>query len=255
MSQKPANWSCKNRPALTSLFPPSLLSPRRFILDENINNNTGISIFAIFDGHGGDFAADYAKDVLIQNVYNKIIEAHNIVTGKGNVEKGKVNDVDEDCQQQQQRDENGDVAKMKRDAEDQRPPANGKATMSVAERRNSFRKTTSFTDDSIKKATNKQPDPIDIYRLNHLVRPLNKDDFLGGSGGSGQEKAGKVAPKSLEARCYVEKGKINFGKLLTDEVLAADHKLVETVKKMVRSCVSRRWMAVVDVLSVCMCSE
>lgn len=180
--------------------------------------------------------------MLIQNVYNKIVEAHNIVTGKTR------DVVDKDCQQHQL-EETGDEARIKKEAEDQRTAAvaNGKAAMSVAERRNSFRKTTSFTDDSIKKATTaKQPDPIDIYRLNHLVRPHNKDDFLGSSGGVGQEKAGKVAPKSLEAKCYIEKGKINFGKLLTDEVLAADHKLVETVKKMVRSCV--RWLVVVAVV-------
>lgn len=46
----------------------------RFIIEENINNNTGISFFAVFDGHGGEFAADFAKDILVKNIYNKVIE-------------------------------------------------------------------------------------------------------------------------------------------------------------------------------------
>ena len=45
-----------------------------FIIEENINNNTGISFFAIFDGHGGEFAADFAKEILVGNIYNKVIE-------------------------------------------------------------------------------------------------------------------------------------------------------------------------------------
>lgn len=218
----------KNRlvflPSVPSLIRSLPASARRFILDENINNNTGISIFAVFDGHGGDFAADYAKDVLMQNVYNKIIEAHNIVTGKvdPNVRSKKAAPVDAP---------NGECKKAEGEADgDQKPKT------PAAERRNSFRKTTSFTDDSIKKRS-QQPDPIDIYKLNGLGgRGLTKDDFLLSSNGKDKANGGsaKVAPQSLEAKCYVGVDKkINFGRLLTDEVLAADHKLVETVKKMV----------------------
>lgn len=42
------------------------------------------------------------------------------------------------------------------------------------------------------------------------------------------------APQQFDAKCYIENGKINFGKLITDEVLAADYKLVEQAKKTVR---------------------
>lgn len=53
----------------------------RFIINENINS-TGISLFAIFDGHGGEFAANYARDHLIQNLYNKIVELSDYKDGK-----------------------------------------------------------------------------------------------------------------------------------------------------------------------------
>ena len=196
-------------------------------MDENINNNTGISIFAVFDGHGGEFAADYAKDVLIQNVYNKIVEAHNIISGKVEPQVTKKEDTKANTGEGECNAGGGDNANDQQ-SKPKTPVLNG-----TAERRNSFRKATSFADDTpVKKRSG--PDPLDIYKLNGLgPRPMTKDDFmLSGSANGG--KTEKVAPQSQEAKCYIGADrKINFGKLLTDEVLAADHKLVETVKKMV----------------------
>lgn len=229
----------KNRlvflPSVPSLIRSLPASARRFILDENINNNTGISILAVFDGHGGDFAADYAKDVLIQNLYNKIIEAHNIVTGKVDpnaIKSASANNNNNNNKKATDAGEGngGECNAGKKEGEPPKTPV-----MNGTERRNSFRKTTSFADDSIKKRS-QQPDPIDIYKLNGLTHRMTKDDFLLPAGGKANGQAAKVAPQSLEAKCYITAdGKINFGKLLTDEVLAADHKLVETVKKMVSS--------------------
>lgn len=51
----------------------------RFIVEENVNDNTGIAFYAVFDGHGGEFAADFAKDVLVKNIYNKLIETNRLV--------------------------------------------------------------------------------------------------------------------------------------------------------------------------------
>lgn len=45
-------------------------------------NNTGVSLFAIFDGHGGEFAANYARDKLIPNINKKVIELKNMIAGK-----------------------------------------------------------------------------------------------------------------------------------------------------------------------------
>ena len=46
-----------------------------------------------------------------------------------------------------------------------------------------------------------------------------------------------MAPPNYEAKCYIENGKINFGKMISDEVLSADFKLVEQAKKTV----SQKW--------------
>lgn len=54
----------------------------RFIIEENVNDNTGIAFYAVFDGHGGDFAADFAKDVLVKNIYNKMIEINRLLKRK-----------------------------------------------------------------------------------------------------------------------------------------------------------------------------
>lgn len=50
---------------------------------------------------------------------------------------------------------------------------------------------------------------------------------------SGETSNGGSMPLNVEAKCYIENGKINFGKMITDEVLAADYKLVEAAKKTV----------------------
>lgn len=223
--------ACKNsqpvhlRRFASSSSPSSI---RRFVLDENINNDTGISLFAVFDGHGGDFAADYAKDVLIQSIYAKVVEAHNIVTGKVVAPEVKKATPDKSV--------NGECRKEEEQLKDGKAEQKPKTpVLSGAERRSSFRKTNSFTDDSAVNKKRSQPDPLDIYRLNGLgPRPMTKDDFLLPVGGAEKSPA-KVAPQRQEAKCYIGPDrKINFGKLLTDEVLAADHKLIETVKKMVR---------------------
>lgn len=81
----------------------------RFIIEENLND-TGISFFAVFDGHGGEFAADYAKDFLVPNIQKKITETVNILIFGGKTtttttnqeynhisnNKSKVDDVKDD---------------------------------------------------------------------------------------------------------------------------------------------------------------
>lgn len=62
------------------------------------------------------------------------------------------------------------------------------------------------------------------------ARQQVKKNLLNGTSGSGPVP---VKPKTYDARCYVQNGSINFGKIITDEVLAADFDLVEAAKKMV----------------------
>lgn len=40
-------------------------------------------------------------------------------------------------------------------------------------------------------------------------------------------------PQALEAKYYIENERINFGKLITDEILAADYKLVQAARRSV----------------------
>lgn len=175
----------------------------RFVVDENINNSTGISMFAVFDGHGGEFAADYAKDILVQNLYNKITESAVIAKSKKSPTNGEeTEENDLNC---------GDSRK----AVNEEPPPG------LVQRKPSQKKRS--VDDFNRNANNQ----IDSDILGKL-KP--KDGFSMFK----QTASGDAPPppKTFEAKCYVQNGsKINYGKMITDEVLSADHKLVEKAKK------------------------
>ncbi|XP_055682635.1 protein phosphatase 1L [Lutzomyia longipalpis] len=181
----------------------------RFIINENINKGTGIAVFAVFDGHAGDLAANYAKDALMKSVLAKIVDAHGILNGKEpeNVaeKKSKPEEMDESNKENVAVDKNA-----------------------LSQRRSSFRKSySSFTEDCIQKGNCKKAPEPDIYNLNALCRPLTKESLLGQN--SNSQKAER--PPILDAKCYIEGGKINYGKLLTDEVLVADYDLLQLAKK------------------------
>ncbi|KAG6459348.1 protein phosphatase 1L [Manduca sexta] len=163
----------------------------RFIINENINN-TGISLFAIFDGHGGEFAANYAKDHLIQNLYNKIVELNAFKDGKI-------------------------VSTPQKDSPDE-PRPKEESPINV-ERKTSFKKSVSTADDSSKKEIT---DPELLAQLSKS-RPIITREV--------RPTLKPVKNVAIPLSSYMEKGKINFGKLLTDEVLAADRLLVEAAKK------------------------
>lgn len=169
------------------------------MIEENINNNTGISLFAIFDGHGGELAADFAKDILVQNLYNKIIESVQIA--KSNQKQPTFEDGDVIC---------GDTRKR-----------NDDDSVSIVQRKPSTKRATA--DDS-RKSNNNQIDSDILGKL----KP--KESFSMYK----QTASGEVQPppKTFDAKCYVQPGnKINYGKMITDEVLFADYKLVEKAKK------------------------
>lgn len=159
----------------------------RFIINENISN-TGISLFAIFDGHGGEFAANYAKDHLIQNLFNKIIELNAFKDGK------IINTPSKDS------------------------PEEPKIDSPYTDRKSSFKKSVSAADDTKKKEIT---DPELLAQLSRAlpitreVRPATKP----------------IKNVAVPLSNYMDKGKINYGKLLTDEVLAADRLLVEAAKR------------------------
>ncbi|CAH0700756.1 unnamed protein product [Spodoptera exigua] len=162
----------------------------RFIINENINN-TGISLFAIFDGHGGEFAANYAKDHLIQNLYNKIVELHAFKDGK--ILSPPMVEVTEEPKQKEE-------------------------NSITIDRKSSFKKSVSTADDTSKKEIT---DPELLAQLSK-ARPITREVRPA-------TKPVKNIVKPLTS--YMDKGKINYGKLLTDEVLAADRLLVEAAKR------------------------
>ncbi|XP_075213504.1 protein phosphatase 1L [Lycorma delicatula] len=177
----------------------------RFVVNENINN-TGVSLFAVFDGHGGEFAANYARDNLINNLNNKVIELKRLIA-------------------------NGGPEKIYLFP---KPPASPKpeekkgqeGTNDSLERRKSFRKTASQTDEVMKKGVGGGvTDPLLLERLDSLNRPITREV----RNRPGVSAASIPTP---EISSYLNSNlTINYGRLLTDEVLAADRLLVEAAKK------------------------
>lgn len=216
----------------------------RFVIDENIND-TGISMFAIFDGHGGEYAADFAKTVLVRNLNQKLTQSSHIASGKPVesliTDKGCGGDKDD---QQQPEDEVNERHKL-----NSNPTTTTGSSSSLTQRRQSFRK--SKTEDIVDKSSggggngngnnnnngnsnnaNQQleTDLLSKYMGNQSpMRQLTKENLLNGT--TGQQQQAKPKPTTYEAKCYVSNGSINFGKIITDEVLAADHDLVEMAKK------------------------
>ncbi|XP_037816686.1 protein phosphatase 1L isoform X1 [Lucilia sericata] len=209
----------------------------RFIIEENINNNTGISFFAVFDGHGGEFAADFAKDILVKNIYNKVIETTKLLSVQKLEQKhltaANAADNDKDYVEY----DASPYLKRKASRKDNNNDGSNKENEPVIRRRDSLRKTTSVTDDCASKKTSEK-DSSDVFtlQLNSLLRGVGggssvKDSFLNNNNNKDSTTNDGKGPQQFDAKCYIEGGKINFGKLITDEVLAADYKLVEAAKK------------------------
>ncbi|CAD7079940.1 unnamed protein product [Hermetia illucens] len=186
----------------------------RFVLDENISNNTGIAFFAIFDGHGGEFAADFAKDMLVPSLYNKIIETTNLLKSPS-----LLNEDNAFLRRRgSRREENPQISVHDENKEN--------VPVSLR-RKDSLRKAHSTMDDCARSNVPEKPTDVFTSQLNSLIRPLTKDNLLNVNNNTNILKP----PPSLDAKCYIENGKINFGKMITDEVLATDYKLVEAAKK------------------------
>lgn len=199
----------------------------RFVIDENING-TGISMFAIFDGHGGEFAADFAKAVLVKNLNLKLTQSSNIATGKTTPPAAETPVKS---------------AKPCDDKPDEEVNERHKVgSSSLTQRRQSFRK--AKTEDVVDKVVSGsgnagnsnananqklETDLLSKYMGNASPqRQLTKENLINGT--TGQQNA-NPKPKTYEAKCYVQNGSINYGKIITDEVLAADYDLVEMAKK------------------------
>ncbi|CRK93392.1 CLUMA_CG006928, isoform A [Clunio marinus] len=185
----------------------------RFVVEENINGTTGISMFAIFDGHGGEFAADFAKDILVQNLYNKITDSCQILRNKIKTENTQHLSPGGVCGD----DENDLKVGDNRKKEDE-------SSTTMLQRKLSGRRSGAKTIDDSNKRSNNQ---IDSDILNKLRPREGFSMYKQTASGDTQPP-----PKVFDAKCYVHNGnKIEYGKMITDEILFADYKLVEKAKR------------------------
>uniref|UniRef100_A0A182MMC8 PPM-type phosphatase domain-containing protein n=1 Tax=Anopheles culicifacies TaxID=139723 RepID=A0A182MMC8_9DIPT len=220
----------------------------RFVISENINSS-GISLFAIFDGHGGEYAAEYAKDVLIKNIHQKLMQSSAIADGKEPPvpRTGPCGDAPEEKKDDEKDAEKSSDKEQEINERYKLNAHNGNNDAAAAvQRRQSFRK--SKTEDTVgtggvgggsngatgngAASSNQilENDLLSKYMGNQSpARQQVKKNLLNGTTGSGPVP---VKPKTYDARCYVQNGSINFGKIITDEVLAADYDLVEAAKKL-----------------------
>uniref|UniRef100_A0A182S9T9 PPM-type phosphatase domain-containing protein n=1 Tax=Anopheles maculatus TaxID=74869 RepID=A0A182S9T9_9DIPT len=242
-----------------------------FVISENINSS-GISLFAIFDGHGGEYAAEYAKNVLIKNIHQKLMQSSALADGREPPAPTKAGLCADDTQEHTEDDEEK-AAKDVEKSTDKEQEVNERYKLNAhngngdpsgtVQRRQSFRK--SKTEDTVGSsggggggtggggggaaASSNQMlenDLLSKYMGNQSpARQQVKKNLLNGTSGSGPVP---VKPKTYEARCYVQNGSINFGKIITDEVLAADYDLVEAAKKLVSNCVQVCLFGTVPVL-------
>ncbi|XP_076658486.1 protein phosphatase 1L isoform X1 [Halictus rubicundus] len=170
----------------------------RFVINEDMNN-TGVSLFAVFDGHGGEFAANYAYDHLISNINKKVIELKDMLAGRlPRVQSDEETDTFDEKSKEDKNDAN-------------------------LERKKSFRKTvsTSLTDDCMKKNVG-VTDPELLDKLDSLQRPITREV---------RPCRTTEKPQKVDITNYLDGNRINYGKLLTDEVLAVDQLLVKAAKK------------------------
>lgn len=224
----------------------------RFVIDENINH-TGISLFAIFDGHGGEYAADYAKTVLVRNLNQKFTQSSNIATAKNVPSSAALSDLKDTKDCSKNKDDSDDEVN-ERHKLNSNPTTTATAAAaatanggtSLTQRRQSFRK--AKTEDVVDKTSGNSigsgPNNGNSNNSNHQLetdllskymgnqspmRQITKENLLNGT--TGQQGSANPKPKTYEAKCYVQNGSINYGKIITDEVLAADYDLVEMAKK------------------------
>ncbi|XP_055642542.1 protein phosphatase 1L isoform X2 [Toxorhynchites rutilus septentrionalis] len=222
----------------------------RFVIDENISE-TGISMFAIFDGHGGEYAADYAKSVLVKNLNQKLSQSSFLATGKTAATRLNAA-VEETSAKAKECGDSGDEdeeinERHKLNSNTLASSGGGSSNTGAAtQRRQSFRR--SKTEDVVDKPSgsggqtgnsnnnnnnNKANNQLETDLLNKYMgnpspmRHITKQDLLNGKAG----QSASTKPQTYEAKCYVQNGSINYGKIIKDEVLAADYDLVEMAKR------------------------
>lgn len=173
-----------------------------------------VTIFGILDGHGGEFAAVFAKEQLMDRLNKKIEDAINIANGKVSPRPIKRHiDTKDGPNENNTNDEN---------------TAPKSPLTPTSQRRKTLKKTMSQDDDCnpAKSNCNKEQDSF-LSKLSSIR--ITKESFL-------KTHNKIVKPTEHDAGYYVDRDrKINFGKMVTDLVLLTDYELVEKAKKLVSS--------------------
>lgn len=176
---------------------------------------TDVTILSILDGHGGEFAAVFAKQHLMDRLNKKIEEAINISNGKLSPRPTRRGSILLHKLDLEQNDENDEI----------KPDEPPKSPKSGSQRRK-LKKTLSQDDDCSpgKPNCNQEHDSF-LSKLSSIR--LTKESFL-------KPTNKMVKPTEHDAGYYVDRDrKINFGKMVTDLVLQTDYELVEKAKKTV----------------------
>ena len=205
----------------------------RFVVNDNMSD-TGVALYAVFDGHGGEvssssrllssflqgeylvvsahhtffkfqFAANYAKEKLVPSLKQKLLEIKKLIA-EGGVKRHPVY---------------GTPTTPNKGSSTPEIPKKGTSI----EKKNSFRKTVSAsqTDECVRKSGT-VTDPELLQKLDNIPRSITREVRPSASD--------ETVPTSGPPSAYLDNaGAINYGRLLTDEVLAADHLLVEAAKK------------------------
>lgn len=183
--------------------------------------DTDTSIFAILDGHGGEYAAVFAKDHLMERLRKKVEDAIDIATGKVAPPSPyrSVNNAEKKINKEETPDQIEDDIKTINDVK--------KSPNIAAERRNKLKKALSTDEDCNQSKSNCQQEQDAFLNKLNSIR-MTKESFLKTNNKS-------VKPPEYGAGHYVDRDKnINFGKMITDLVLFTDYELVERAKKQVR---------------------
>ncbi|XP_071450568.1 protein phosphatase 1L [Hetaerina americana] len=189
----------------------------RFVAKENIEN-TGISLFAVFDGHGGEFAANYAKDNLMKTLEDKVVQLKKIAA----------EGLPKPCNDASNKD-----SKPKDDSHDKADSKAKEEGTGLVRRKSSVKGGNSKTDDCLHE-TPGITDPEILSRLQEIPRPLTRPRGRTGSIAGAQSVPEPHVPSAnpAELASYLDsEGNINYSQLITDEVLAADKRLLEAAKK------------------------
>lgn len=157
----------------------------------------------------------------MQNLYNKIIEASKIVK----IKKANQNeDKDFDSSDEE-------VKCFNKNKLEKQEPESVIIQRKPSLSNNKKSKTEDFLDS---KKSAQQGNQIDNDILNKFAasRPITRENLSKYKNSNLSNGPANPPPSTQDAKCYIENGtNINFGKLITDEVLAADYKLVEKAKQ------------------------